>query len=306
MNTSRAGKTGIAAETTETKPPAGGHLSNSQLNSFSDCGEKYRLAYLEKIPKEPQGALIGGIAVHDAIDHAYREGWMADPDANRDRIIGYYLEILDAAIAKAGGPSTIRWAGRKTKAMPEGENADFWRGPDAIRMLQRAGEVATADAEAGTVWWSTETDPYAGLELAITVPFSEAYAITGRIDQLMVDANGEMFVRDWATGKPGGKTPVQGALYAEVLARADGFGFEVARVEYAYLRGATLEIILQSFDPTPLRAAVLRNFEALERGIQAEAFIMKPGPFCKGCEVRSACDYGKTIDAPATNEGSEK
>jgi len=206
-----------------------GHLSNSQLTSFADCGEKYRLSYIEGAPKRAQGPLIGGIAVHRAVEHGLREGLMLEP-SSKDEIEAVYLETLDAMVAEAGGPDSVRWVGRKTKAMPAGEDIEFWHGSAPLAMLARAHDLAVEDAENGVVLWGTADNPTAGVELKIDIPFSELRTITARIDALVVDANGQPMVRDYATGKPGGKTELQGALYALALERAEGFNLEVETV----------------------------------------------------------------------------
>jgi len=279
-------------DTTITRP---GHLSNSQFTKFSDCGEAFRLRYLTESPRQPQGALIAGIAVHDTIEHAYRQGWDADPYAHADDIVDHFAAIFTLAVEHAKDDGDIRWGGRKSKAWPQGEDFLWWLQNGPV-MLQRWADVAVNDAEVGNVIWSTDGNPIAGIELALTVPIpGVSIPVTGRIDALLIDANGQPFVRDWTTGKPGGKTPFQGALYSWTLANADGFGFDIDRVEYAYLKGADLAATLQSFDPRPFIDATIQNFVMMDRAITAGVFMLRASSFCSGCEVKASCDYGRTL-----------
>ena len=274
-----------------------GHLSNSQFSSYSDCGEKWRLRYLTDAPRQPQGALIAGIAVHDTIEHAYREGWHEAPYDHQDELVGYFSDLIQTGVTEAHEDPTaiIRWGGRKSKAWPMGEDLDWWLQSGPV-MLQRWADVVLHDAEVGNQVWSTDAEPVAGIELSVTVPIPGLdIPVTGRIDALMIDANGQPFVRDWTTGKPGGKTPLQGGLYSWCLAEADGFGMEVERVEYAYLKGADMDAVLQSFDPRPFQAAAIQNFVMMDAAVNAGVFMLRPSSFCSSCEVKSSCDYGKTL-----------
>lgn len=274
-----------------------GHLSNSQFTKFADCGEAWRLKYLTDAPRQPQGGLMAGIAVHDTIEHAYREGWHLDPYDHQDDIVTFFSDTIQGKVTEAHEDATaiIRWAGRKSKAWPMGEDLDWWLQNGPV-MLQRWADVVLHDAEVGNVIWSTGDDPVAGIELALTVPIPGLdIPVTGRIDELLIDANGQPFVRDWTTGKPGGKTPFQGGLYSWCLKEADGFGMEVERVEYAYLRGADLDIVLQAFDPRPFQDAAIQNFVMMDAAVNAGAFMLRPSSFCAGCEVKASCVYGKTL-----------
>lgn len=58
----------------ETNEP---YISYSQLTTWLQCGEKYRLTRILKLEEDPAWYFAGGTAVHsaaDAIDHALLEG----------------------------------------------------------------------------------------------------------------------------------------------------------------------------------------------------------------------------------------
>ena len=56
-------------------------LSWSQLSTWADCGEKWRLSKLERVPEIPQGALIAGREIHAAIAQAEPESMWQREDA---------------------------------------------------------------------------------------------------------------------------------------------------------------------------------------------------------------------------------
>jgi hypothetical protein len=240
---------------------------------------------------------MAGIAVHDTIEAAYRLGWALDPYDFEVDLVNFFSDLIAAKVTEAQEDPTaiIRWGGRKSKAWPMGEDLDWWLQTGPV-MLQRWADVVMNDMELGNQVWSTESDPVAGIELALTVPIPGLdIPVTGRIDALMIDANGQPFVRDWTTGRPGGKTPLQGGLYSWCLATADGFGMEVERVEYAYLKGADLDAVLQSFDPRPFQDAAIQNFVMMDAAVNAGVFMLRPSSFCSSCEVKASCSYGKTL-----------
>src|SRR3990167_7473197 len=91
------------------------HLSYSSLSSWTSCGEKYRLSYVEHVPKIPQGALLGGRAIHEAIEESERGGWWEREDAHEPEgpIALQYITSLKTAVAvEVLAGKTIRWGGR--------------------------------------------------------------------------------------------------------------------------------------------------------------------------------------------------
>jgi len=104
------------------------HLSWSQLQTLSDCGEKYRLSYVLQVPRAPQGPLIAGRAIHAAIEWAETpqpelEGWCPAQDlthgTTREQIQakldigGQFGNLFSAMVGEEGGTDVIRWGGKK-------------------------------------------------------------------------------------------------------------------------------------------------------------------------------------------------
>jgi hypothetical protein len=94
------------------------HLSWSQLQVLSDCGEKFRLSYVLDVPRAPQGALIAGRAIHAAIEWAETEWDQTEPGApaawSDPKIVGEQFGYIFATmVEEEGGADAIRWAGRK-------------------------------------------------------------------------------------------------------------------------------------------------------------------------------------------------
>src|SRR5260370_1399775 len=83
-----------------TEPVEEKHLSWSQLQTLSDCGEKYRLSYVVDVPRAPQGPLIAGRAIHATIEWAETpqpelEGWCPAQDV----CVGTFDECREATLS---------------------------------------------------------------------------------------------------------------------------------------------------------------------------------------------------------------
>lgn len=275
--------------------PTEPYLSVSRLSVYSQCGEKYKLSYLDKVPRTPQGTFISGQAVHKTIEWAETENVIsplvsiADAEIRKQqenaRIEETFHRIFDELIAEADGE--IRWGGRKSKQFPYGEDARWWHTTGPM-MLRRYAALRRADHQAGREVIE------GGIEAKITTRLPSGTLLTGFIDQMvMVDSDGVPILRDWKTGtwKQG---PVQLATYARMVELAMGLRPVVGEV--IYLRQAEPARMVDSYDLERFYPLVDRLFGDLERGLKAEIFAINPNAFCSTCAVRESCDYGRLLE----------
>lgn len=263
------------------------HASWSQLNTYNDCGQKYYLSYIVKAPREPQGALIGGILVHSVIEVSEREGWWTDaanfarpaaPNAPEAPAIALYHERLDEEIAKAGGLDAIRWAGRGG-----GEDYRWWwtQGEFMLRRYQQ-----TREQMHGLGWGLAEDRTEYRVEVMIE---GTRKPIVAYLDKYLMHETGEPLIVDWKTGKIGNAAPLQFATYAKVVQATRGV--LVSRGVAAFLRAPDAERRVQPVNFLPLLDRLAELYNGLEDGIDAGLFPPHPSWMCKGCSVRSACWY---------------
>lgn len=273
-------------------------LSWSQVSTLSSCGQKYKLLYLEEIEKSPQGSLIAGSAVHSTIEWAenesvparFREGGGLDESNLRAAVGSKFLEIFNRAVEQVGGAEQIRWAGRKTKDYPAGEDDRWWRWQGPV-MMRRWLEVRGRDFDRNVKLLE------GAVESRVVARLDSGRQVKGYVDAtLAVDGDGAPFVRDWKTGRPGGASPMQLAIYAWLIERSTGIA--VSAGESGYLRATEIDKrLVHHPDLRPLIDLVPGVFEDHLRRVESGVFEISPSPFCSSCDVAQACPYGRWLTA---------
>lgn len=264
-------------------------VSWSKISTYTQCGEKFRLSYIEKAEREPQGSFVGGRAVHEMIEEAESEGKQTDRDWCADRFLHHFERML----AEEGPAERLRWAGRKTKDYPNGEDADWWR-TQGVFMARRFCDVREEDAADG---FQIARDH---VEMRVRTQIG-GHAVIGYIDAvLMVNSNGELAIRDYKTGKVGGGDGLQLAMYA-IMSQA-ALGWEPWRGEYVFLRSPDKAKRRKRMNLRPLIPLIEPMVQALVKGRDAEVYPMSPSNFCGSCAVRHACAYGQTLSPAEPKE----
>src|SRR6266571_4548507 len=108
------------------------HRSWSQLNSYTKCGEAFRLERVAKVPRAPAVWFAAGSAYHKVCEdfdrYAVAHGLEAATDIGWLPSFGAALNVeLDEMRAEEPDESKWRTAGRKTKDKPNGEDVTWWR-----------------------------------------------------------------------------------------------------------------------------------------------------------------------------------
>ena len=262
------------------------HLSFSQLQTYQSCGKKYELSYVQRVEREPQGAFLGGTAIHRAIQEAEGYGWWLD-DANVSGptapMVARFLEILETKVAEAGGPGAIRWGGRG-----QGEDLAWWRKQGEF-MCRRY--VATRQAMEASGWAPITH----GVEMRVEATFDEVgEPIVGYLDKFLMHEEGEPLIVDYKSGKIGGAEPMQFATYAALVKATRGI--DVERGVAVYLRAPDAGRRVAPMRFADLTERMPRTFSVLARGIDAGLFEPNPSAFCKSCSVRAHCWYWQATE----------
>ncbi len=246
-------------------------LSPSKVESFTSCPLAFRFSAVDRLPDPPSLPAAKGTLVHRALELLF-----CRPAPQR---------TLTAALAGLGD------AAAELRASPDWG----WLALDA------EGEAAfLAEAAAMVRRYFALEDPRTvrdiGLELRLEVELG-GVVLRGVIDRLELDADGQLVVTDYKTGRPPAAEREQGKLggvhfYAYLCERL--FGRRPARIQLLYLSDP-VAIVARPTDISlrylPKRAEAL--WQAVERACTSGEFRPRPSALCGYCAYQRWCPvYG--------------
>ncbi|HYI62754.1 MAG TPA: PD-(D/E)XK nuclease family protein [Acidimicrobiales bacterium] len=243
-------------------------LSPSKVTAFKDCALAFRFSAIDRIPEPTTPAMAKGTLVHAALERLF-----ALEPADR---------TVEAAVAcLAAAAEALRAPGRELDelALPPEEEASF-----------------LADAERLVRNYFVLEDPRAirpiGLELRLQVPVGDLQLV-GIIDRLELDADGELVVTDYKTGKAPTDRYEQGKLggiHFYSLLCEEMFGRRPARVQLLHLNEPVAITAVPTDQSTRgLRTRVGAIWDAVTRACAHDDFRPKPGPLCNWCSFQQWC-----------------
>lgn len=251
------------------------HLSYSGLNTYKECGEKFRLTRVEHVPEVPGWALIGGRAVHKATEvcdwHEYTgEG---DPMTFTE---AFEMEIEETRRTSSVPEETWRVSGKVSKDWPNKENKNWWlwHGPTFV-----ANWVSWRNRYPGTILLLENDTP--AIELSIQTYFGEA-KVTGFIDRLFREPDGSIRVIDLKAGRTIPNDPRQLAIYAW------GLPENIRPVRGSYF-DARRGMLIGDWDLTESKPALDYEFSGAWKSINAGYYPAKQSYMCNYCSVQDFC-----------------
>jgi putative RecB family exonuclease len=178
-------------------------LSFSSMDSFLQCGERYRLEKVVKVQQKRAWYLLGGSAVHTATELVDLEGLAAE-----DAWATAWAQQLETL---APGEE-VRAGGRASKAYPNKEDQSWW---EVNGLAQVQSWVAWKDSRIAAGWTVDEVE--VGFQVLIGgVP------VRGFIDRVMTDPAGNAWVVDLKTGVHSPAGTLQLGIYRHGLLAATG------------------------------------------------------------------------------------
>jgi putative RecB family exonuclease len=170
----------MTVDTTTASLPMPRSLSPSSMSTFTSCPLAFRFSYIERLPEPPSAPASKGTLVHLALQHL-----MWRPPA--DRTMENALADLERASAELAADPEF-----SELELSEEEWAAF--NADAEVLLRRYFEME--DPREITVL---------GVELRVTAETADGVVIRGIIDRLELDADGELVITDYKTGREPGE-----------------------------------------------------------------------------------------------------
>ena len=243
-------------------------LSPSKVASFKDCALAFRYSVIDRLPEPPSEAAAKGTLVHRALELLFAD------EAPEGRTLAAALGKLDRAWTEV-----IEHDGEYAELQlddPDGFRAD------AAERVRRYFELEDP----------TTIHPI-GLELRLEAELG-TLKLAGIIDRLELDADGELVVTDYKTGRAPSERFEQGRLggvhfYAFLCERF--FGRRPAQVQLLYLSDPPVAIVAtpsdQSIHGMATRATAI--WSAVERACEQEDFRPRPGRLCDWCGFKAYC-----------------
>jgi putative RecB family exonuclease len=242
-------------------------LSPSKVAAFTDCALAFRFSVIDRLPEPPSPWATRGSLVHAALQH------LLFAPAER-RTLGTALELL--ATSAAAMRSDPEYTGLGLDADAE---AAFVA--EAERLVRNYFELE-----------DPQTVRPMGVELLMEAAIGGAY-VRGIIDRLELDADGELVVTDYKSGKAPNERHERGRLagvqvYALLCERL--LGRRPARVQLLYL-GDPVAIICTPTE-RDVRAAERRLgavWSAMLRACATDNFRPQPSALCGFCAYQDWC-----------------
>lgn len=247
------------------------HLSYSSYSTLLECGEKYRLTRIDRVPESPAWYNIGGSAVHAATEW-FDLGLDIDAQGLFDQAFAQELtDVEDTADIRAGGRATKEW--------PGGEDHAWWQfhGP---QFVQAWIDWRTANPNLSIL----QIEGRPAIEVDVVAIINDV-PLKGFIDRVMVDTEtGELLIVDLKTGRMTPHSPLQLGFYRLALSRT--VGLTADHGAYWMARKGALSSIEHLWYPDSLLESWLTQARRL---IDTGIFLPHVGMLCGSCSVRTFC-----------------
>jgi len=242
-------------------------LSPSSISSFKECPLAYMFSYLDRLPEPPSPAASKGTLVHRAL-----ELMMCRPPT--DRTIDAALADLDRARTELADDPEF-----SDLELSDEERAQFHA--EAAELVQRYFELEDP----------TTVQPI-GLELKLQADLGKV-RIRGIIDRLELDADGELVVTDYKTGRVPSEffeSKSLGGVHIYALLCEEMLGRRPARVQLLYL--SKPEAIIATPTEQSCRGVARKTtalWSAIEGACARDDFRAKPSRLCDYCSFKTYC-----------------
>jgi putative RecB family exonuclease len=247
-------------------------LSPSKVSAFKDCALAFRFSVIDRLPEAPSAAAVRGTLVHRVLEQLY----CAEP---ADRTLALALSTLSSVAEEA------RHADAEYRQLELDDQAQAGYLAEVERLVRRYFEMEDP----------TNIRPI-GLELRLEAELG-GVRLRGIIDRLELDAEGELVVTDYKTGRAPAQRYEQGRFggvqFYAFLCQAV-LGRRPARIQLLYLADGVSIIATPSEQSIRgLERRVGAVWQAVERACAADDFRPHPGPLCAWCAFQSFCPvYG--------------
>jgi len=247
-------------------------LSPSKVSSFTNCALSFRFSSIDKIPSPPTIATVKGTLVHSALEHLFS---LEPPSRTLDA-------ALDAlATARVALNNNPEW---RELALDEHSTEEFIA--DAMRLVHT---------------YFTMEDPSTinpiGNELRVEQQLptdnGSSVLLRGIIDRLERDADGNLIVSDYKTGKSPKSQYASARLtgvhiYAWLCEQI--YGERPTKVQLLFLGdGQVVEAFLTEQSSRQIERKLRSIWSTIETACSQEDFRPRKSPLCSWCSYQQWC-----------------
>lgn len=263
--------------------PLPSSLSPSKVASFKDCALAFRYSVIDHLPEPPSAPASKGTLVHRALERLFSQVPRGGrtPAAARQQL----------ALAWAELRAHPEFAGL---ALDQDAEAEFRT--DAARLVANYFELEDPNQVRAI-----------GIELMLEAQLG-SMRLRGVIDRLELEADGELVVTDYKTGRAPGiafeNSRLGGVQFYAFLCE-QALGRRPARVQLLHLDEPLAIVSVptrQSIRGLQGRASAV--WAAVERACATEDFRPRPSPLCQWCAFQAHCPAfgGDLVPGPAPLE----
>ncbi|HET9443723.1 MAG TPA: PD-(D/E)XK nuclease family protein [Acidimicrobiales bacterium] len=261
--------------------PLPSSLTPSKVSSFKECALAFRFSAIDRLPEPPSPWAVKGTLVHRALELLFWE----EPAGRRSRAAA--AARLERAWAELAGHPELVGLGL------DGEAAAEFRA-EAEQLLD--GYFRLEDPDAVRV---------VGVELLLEARLGDL-RLRGIIDRLELDADGELVITDYKTGRSPGASfelPRMAGVHFYAFLCEAVLGRRPARIQLLHL-AEPVAISLAPSDQSirGLRTRAQAVWAAVERACADEDFRPKVSRLCEFCGYKAHCPaWGGSLPGGATS-----
>ncbi|MEU2513763.1 RecB family exonuclease [Streptomyces syringium] len=248
--------------------------SVSQTQQYEQCGWRYYLQRVERVVPRPAAWSHHGTAFHAAAEEYEKSGRTMEAEDVVQRFSDLYSELVDKSLDQE--PDTDRWL---AVGVSGGEDIERRY---VLGQEHTARYVEWANNAQPLIWITPANRP--ALELPFNVEIG-GVTVRGFIDQLTVEPDGSLRVRDLKTGTM--KSKFQLEAYKVAVEQAYNAPVGLGDWYLAKRGGLSRPVKLDQVT----EEAVGERFAAMDAGVKRGDFPASPGFSCRFCDVSHACSF---------------
>ena len=249
--------------------------SVSQTQQYEECGYRYWLQRVQKVPGLPAAWSHHGTAFHAAAEAFERSGRLMGIEEAVQTFSDKYSALTNEALEREPKPDKWLSAGRS--------GSDDIVHRYALGQEQTAEYVQWANKNQPAIW-TLPSDGAPALELYFLVTIGDVQ-VRGYIDQLITLPDGSVRVRDLKTGTTHSKFQLE--TYA--VAMRQQYGLTVNDGDWYFGKKGRLSRPVALTNTT--EREVGERYAAMDAGVKAGRFKPNPGYHCRFCDMKHKCPF---------------